>query len=117
MELLDIVIQTLDEKQAEDIVSIDMRSVTPYTDYFVLCTARNVRHGASLAEFVEQEAEKNGYSVRTREGERDSSWILLDCNEVVVHIFTEDTRNTYRLESLWADLPQKTHETKQTVQI
>lgn len=112
MDLLEIVIRTLDEKQAEDIVSIDMRSVTPYTDYFVVCTARNVRHGASLAEFVEQEAEKNGYTVRTREGERDSQWILLDCNEVVVHIFTEDTRNTYRLESLWADLPQETHESK-----
>lgn len=115
--LLDIVLNVLDEKQAEDIVTIDMRSVNPYTDYFVVCTARNVRHGSSLAEFVEQEAEKNGYPVRMREGERDSSWILLDCNEVVVHIFTDETRQQYRLESLWADLPQNSYETKQTFQI
>ena len=116
-ELLDIIVNTLDEKQAEDIVSIDMRNVTPFTDYFVVCTARNVRHASSLAEFVEQEAEKPGYPTRMREGERESSWILLDCNEVVVHIFTEEARQTYRLESLWADLPQVSHESKQTVSI
>ena len=52
-----------------------------------------------------------------REGERENSWILLDCNEVVVHIFTEEARQTYRLESLWADLPQVSHESKQTVSI
>ena len=110
-ELLDIIVNTLDEKQAEDIVSIDMRNVTPFTDYFVVCTARNVRHASSLAEFVEQEAEKHGYTTRMREGERESTCILLDC------IFTEEARQTYRLESLWADLPQVSHESKQTVSI
>lgn len=115
--LLDIVLNTLDEKQAEDIVTIDMRNVTPYTDYFVICSARNVRHGASLIEFVEQEAEKNGYSVRLREGEKDSTWMLLDLNEIIIHVFTEEARNQYRLESLWADQPQSTYASKQTVQI
>ena len=86
-ELLDIVCKTLDEKQAEDIVVIDMRTSNPYSDYYVVCTSRNQRHGASLAEFCEQEAEKNGYAVRVREGDRDSNWILLDLGEVVVHIF------------------------------
>lgn len=116
-ELLDIVLHTLDEKQAEDVVTIDMRSVNPYTDYFVICTARNVRHSASLIEFLEQEAEKNGYSVRMREGEKESTWMLLDLNEVVIHIFTQDARNQYRLEALWSDLPQSTYETKQAVLI
>lgn len=106
-ELLNIVLKTLDDKQAEDIVTIDMRSVNPYSDYYVICTARNSRHAMSLLEFTEQEAEKNGYSVRVREGDRDSSWILLDLNEVVVHIFTEDARSFYRLERLWADMPQE----------
>lgn len=114
-ELLDIVLNTLDEKQAKDIVTIDMRSTNPFTDYFVVCTARNVRHASSLAEFLEQEAEKNGYDVRIREGERESTWILLDLNEVVIHIFTEETRKQYRLESLWADLPQSSHQSKMTV--
>lgn len=108
-ELLDIVCKTLDDKQAENIVVIDMRTNNPYSDYYVVCTAKNIRHGASLAEFCEQEAEKNGYSVRIREGERESNWILLDLNEVVVHIFTEEARDFYRLERLWADMPQESY--------
>ena len=112
-ELLDIVVKTLDEKLGEDIVTIDMTAVSPFTDYFVIATARNVRHAQSLAEFVEQEAAKHGYYVRVREGEKDSTWVLVDLNEVIVHIFTEETRNTYRLEALWADQPQTRLEQKQ----
>ena len=88
-ELLDIVCKTLDEKQAEDIVVIE--------------------------EFCEQEAEKNGYAVRVREGDRDSNWILLDLGEVVVHIFTEDARSFYRLERLWADMPQQNYSGSETL--
>ena len=61
-----------------------------------------------IREFVEKEVTKNGFDVRLREGERESTWVLIDINEVVVHIFTEDARNTYRLEALWADQPQET---------
>lgn len=108
-DLLNIVCRTLDEKQAEDIVMIDMRSVNPYSDWYVVCTAKNVRHAMSLCEFTEQEAEKNGYPVRLREGDRDSNWLLLDLNEVVVHVFTDDARSFYRLEKLWTDMPQETY--------
>ena len=61
-----------------------------------------------IREFVEKEVTKNGFDVRLREGERESTWVLIDMNEVVVHIFTEDARSTYRLEALWADQPQET---------
>ena len=107
-ELLNLVRHTLDEKLAENIVTIDIRNVIAYTDYYVICTAKNPRHANSLVEFVEKEVTKNGFDVRLREGERESTWVLIDMNEVVVHIFTEDARNTYRLEALWADQPQET---------
>ena len=106
-ELLNLVRKTLDDKLGMDIVTIDMTQVNPFTDYYVITTAKNVRHAQSLAEFVEQEAEKNGYEVRMREGERESTWVLVDLKEVVVHIFTEETRKQYRLEALWADQPQE----------
>lgn len=109
-ELLNIVLKTLDDKLGENIVSIDMSSVSAFTDWFVIVTARNVRHAQSLAEFVEQEAAKNGYDVRIREGEKDSTWVLVDLHDVIVHIFTDETRKTYRLESLWADQPQTRYE-------
>ena len=64
----------------------------------------------SLCEFCDEEAEKNGYQVRLREGDRESTWILLDLNEVVIHIFTSEARDFYRLERLWADLPQEQYQ-------
>ena len=106
-ELLELVLKTLDDKQAMDIVTIDMQEVSAFTDYFVVCTAKNLRHAQSLAEFVEQEAAKHGYDVRVREGEKESTWVLIDLNDVIVHIFTEETRKMYRLEALWADQPQE----------
>jgi ribosome-associated protein len=65
------------------------------------------RHLLRLAEDVIQEAEKNGYQVRTREGGDGSTWILVDLNEIIVHIFTEDARLMYKLENLWGDLPMR----------
>ncbi len=108
-EILEMTKKVLDEKLAEDITVIDMREINPFTDYFVICTARNVRHAQSLADFVEEEANKRGYDVRMREGERESTWVLLDLYEVVIHIFTEEARKTYRLEALWADQPQESY--------
>lgn len=64
----------------------------------------------SLCEFCDEEAEKNGYQVRLREGDRESTWILLDLNEVVIHLFTSEARDFYRLERLWADLPQEQYQ-------
>ena len=61
----------------------------------------------SRCDFCKEEAVKNGYMVRVTEGDRESSWILLDLNEVVIHIFTSEARDFYRLERLWADLPQQ----------
>ncbi|MCR5793952.1 MAG: ribosome silencing factor [Solobacterium sp.] len=104
-ELLDLVRKTLDDKQAENITVLDMREVNPFTDYFVICTAKNLRHANALADFIEEEALKNGFDIRSREGEKESTWILVDLFEVVVHIFTQEARNTYRLEALWADRP------------
>lgn len=108
--LLELTEKTLSDKLAENIVVMDMREVNPFTDYFIICTAKNVRQAQSLAEYVEQEAQKNGYSVRTREGSRESTWVLVDLGDVIVHIMTEEARHTYRLEALWADQPQTIYE-------
>lgn len=106
-EILEFVEKKLSEKLAENIVSIDMHETNPFTDYFVIVTAKNVRHAASLADDLIDSARKEGYDIRTREGEDGSSWILVDLYSVVIHIFTEDARNQYRLENLWSDLPME----------
>ena len=104
-ELLELTEHTLSEKLAEDITVIDMHGVNPFTDYFVIATAKNLRHAAGLATEVIKEAQKNGYDVRTQEGSEGSSWILIDLKDVIVHIFTEDARHQYKLENLWSDQP------------
>ena len=109
-ELLEMTERTLSEKLGENIVTIDMRSVNPFTDYFVIVTARNLRHASSLADDLIEEAEKQGFPVRTREGEEGSSWILVDLYNVIVHIFTEEGRMQYRLENLWGDKPLHRYE-------
>ncbi len=109
-ELLDLTVKTLSDKLAKDIVTVDMRAVSPYTDAFVIATAANVRQANALADYVQDAAEKQGYEVKSREGTSGSTWALLDLGEVVVHIFTEETRKQYRLEELWADQPQQRYE-------
>lgn len=109
-ELLDLTLKTLSDKLAKDIVTVDMRAVSPYTDAFVIATAANVRQANALADYVQDAAEKQGYEVKSREGTSGSTWVLLDLGEVVVHIFTEETRKQYRLEELWADQPQQRYE-------
>ncbi len=109
-DLLDLVRKTLSEKQAKNIVTIDMQAVSPFTDYFVIATAGSLRQANALCEYVEDAAFKHGYDVRMSEGERESDWMLVDLNDVVVHIFTEDARRMYRLEALWADQPQEMYE-------
>lgn len=109
-ELLDLTVKTLSDKLAKDIVTVDMRAVSPYTDAFVIATAANVRQANALADYVQDAAEKQGYEAKSREGTSGSTWVLLDLGEVVVHIFTEETRKQYRLEELWADQPQQRYE-------
>ena len=109
-ELLDLTVKTLSDKLAKDIVTVDMRAVSPYTDAFVIATAANVRQANALADYVQDAAEKQGYEVKSREGTSGSTWVLLDLGEVVVHIFTEETRKQYRLEELWADQRQQRYE-------
>ena len=109
-ELLDLTVKTLSDKLAKDIVTVDMRAVSPYTDAFVIATAANVRQANALADYVQDAAEKQGYEVKSREGTSGSTWVLLDLGEVVVLIFTEETRKQYRLEELWADQPQQRFE-------
>ena len=106
-DLLNIVRKTLSDKLARNIVTIDMKAVSPFTDYFVIATVGSVRQANSMVEYVEEAALKNGFDIRTREGDNESDWRLVDLNEVIVHIFTEDARAMYRLEALWADQPQE----------
>jgi ribosome-associated protein len=99
------------EKLARDVVILDMRPVCTYTDYFVVCTGNNPRQTKAIWDEVHGRLKhENRVMPRSVEGERDSTWIIADYLDVVLHVFTPDRREFYRLEDLWDDVPHETLE-------
>ena len=94
------------EKLAEDIVILDLRPVCTYTDFFVLCTGRNPRQTAAILDEVRGRL-KREYRLlpRSVEGAAQGNWVLADYLDVVLHVFTPETRGYYGLEELWGDMP------------
>ena len=96
------------DKLARDVVILDMRPVCTYTDYFVVCTGNNARQIAAIWDEVHVRLKKdNGLLPRSVEGEREATWIIADYLDVVLHVFTPESREYYKLEDLWDDVPQE----------
>lgn len=93
------------EKKALDIKILDLRKLTPVTDYFVICTANVEVQAKAIADWILENLEKKGFKVWHNEGYRACHWILLDYVDVVVHIFLKEVREFYGLEKLWGDAP------------
>ena len=94
------------EKKAEDVVVLDLRGVSGYTDFLVIGSGGSDRQLEAIAESVEQELTAQGHRVIGTEGQRGGRWVLLDFGDVVVHVFHNDDRSHYDLEGLWADAPR-----------
>ena len=83
-----------------------MRPVCTYTDYFVVCTGQNPRQTASIYDEVHVKLKHENHLIpRSVDGEREATWIVADYLDVVLHVFTPDTRAFYRLDDLWGDVP------------
>ena len=102
-EFAEKICQTLIDKKAEDVVMIDVRGKTEVADYYVVAGGRSMTHTRALIEHVEEQIEKIGVSAIRREGVREGRWAVLDYGDVLVHIFNDETRLFYHLESLWGD--------------
>ncbi|MCX8123543.1 MAG: ribosome silencing factor [Spirochaetes bacterium] len=95
----------LDDKKASDIIFLDLREVNSYLDYFVICTGNSILHCKALAREVHNYFVDMGRKERSRTT-TNSPWIVLDYNDIIIHIFTKETREFYQLERLWADARQ-----------
>ena len=105
MEKLEIIVKAMSDKFGENIVAIDMSQASPIFDTFILCSASNARLMNAIRDAIEDNMAKEGYDVKHVEGLRDSKWILMDFDDVIVHIFEQEERRAYNLEKLWADMP------------
>jgi ribosome-associated protein len=92
---------------ARDVVIIDLREAVSYTDYFVVASAETERQTRRIVDEVLEKMNQEGYRPRSRRIEEGSAWVSLDFLDVVVHIFTDEARDYYRLESFWRSAPQE----------
>lgn len=102
-EKLKIVTGLLEDKKGLDIISIDVRKITTLTDYFVVCSGSSNRHRKSLADDVVKKSRELGFEVMSKEGMSSADWILIDLNDIVVNIFSSESRKRYNLERLWSE--------------
>jgi ribosome-associated protein len=94
------------DRKALEIVQLDLRGIIGYTDYFVICTGRSDRQTKAIHDAIHQGMKKDhGILPRRVEGLSQAHWILMDYLDVVVHVFTPETREYYRLEQLWGEAP------------
>ena len=99
--------QAASEMFAKDVTLIDLREAVSYTDYFVVASAETDRQTRRIAQEVIEKMNEAGHRPRSRRLDEGSAWISLDFVDVVVHIFTDEARDYYRLESLWRSAPQE----------
>jgi ribosome-associated protein len=97
------------EKLARDVVIMDMQPVCSYTDYFVIATGNNARQTKGIWDEVHARLKREEKLLPSSiAGEAEATWIVADYLDVVLHIFTPDARDFYRLDDLWGDVPQET---------
>lgn len=106
MEALDIVktaVKALDDKKAEDIKIIDIQGVSSIADYFVIATGMNNNQLAAMKDSVEEELYKMQIHAKQIEGNMNSTWILMDYQDVIIHLFSSEDRHFYDIERIWRD--------------
>lgn len=107
LELAKVAAMSADAKKAKDVVLLDLSPMTDVCDYFLVCTGDNARQVDAIVDEVREKVHANcGVSPLSCEGREGLSWVLVDYGSVVVHVFRPETRDYYRLESLWADAPR-----------
>ena len=116
-QLADFVTKVADNKQAEDIVTLDMREISTMSDFFVICHGSSDRQVQSIARDIKDQANKKGVVVRRIEGFESARWVLIDLGDVIAHIFHRDDRDYYKLEKLWGDAPREVFEGESAINV
>lgn len=98
-----IACKAIDDKKGQDIKVIDIHNVSVIADYFVIASGTNSNQVQAIVDNVEEQLGRAGFEAKQIEGNRNSSWILMDYGDVIVHVFDEENRLFYNLERIWRD--------------
>ncbi len=108
--LIDLILDTLDDAKAEETVSVDITGKSSLADHMVVTSGRSHRHVAAVADQVITALRDNGHGKPRVEGLTHADWVLVDCGDVIVHIFRPEVREFYSLEKMWqADFAADQH--------
>lgn len=103
LEMARLAYKALDEKKGKDIKVIDIHGVSVIADYFVIASGANQNQVQAMVDNVDETLGRAGYEAKSIEGSKNSSWILMDYGDVIVHVFDEENRLFYDLERIWRD--------------
>ena len=104
---LSIITDAIDDKKGIDIKVMDISTLTTISDYFVIVSGNSSTQVMSIADEIEDKLKEEGYPEVIKEGYQSGRWILIDLNDVIVHIFHKEEREYYDLERLWSDTKVK----------
>jgi ribosome-associated protein len=105
--LVERIVAVASDRKAIDIRVLDVREIVSYTDYFVICSGNTERQTKAIHDAVYESLKGSGVLPRRVEGAREARWVLMDYLDAVVHVFTPDAREFYRLEQLWGEAPSR----------
>jgi ribosome-associated protein len=97
-----LAVDVASDRQATDIVLLDVHAVSGFTDFMVIMSVGSVRQLDAVADALIEQVEQAGLTMHHREGKPDSGWVLVDFGDLVLHVFSEEQREHYRLEQVWA---------------
>jgi len=95
------IVNALEDKKGEDILLLDLKGIASFTDYFIICNGTTERMLNALADTLLRDMRKSFKKKGRKEGEAHDGWLIVDYGDVIVHLFSPDQREYYRLEELW----------------
>lgn len=102
--MLKTIVRALDKVKSENILIYDMKGKSPLFDYIIISTVSSSRQSGAVCEYLEEELEKDGFDVRSFEG-KNTTWVVVDCHDVLVHVFTAEEREHFNLEKMYLEIP------------
>ncbi len=100
-----LIVEAAQERKVDDVVGLDVREISSFADTFIIATGTSDRHVRAVADSIEAALKAHGESPMGIEGYDEGRWVLIDCDDTIVHIFQQEIRDHYDLERLWSDAP------------
>lgn len=100
-QLKELVLQTLDDQKANNIVEIDLTTKSDICDFIIIASGTSSRHLFSIKEKIQEAIKKNGYKKFSSEGEDSLNWVVIDLEDIIIHLFKPEVRDYYQIEEIW----------------